>query len=324
MANINVLPLFTGSFIKRVFDYLYPTGAFLPFKHHSLTGPYECDAPVFIIGSGRSGNTLLRRLLMASGQIYFPPETYVLGDMHRFFRRNAYFTWSELCECICAKFEYYPEFKTMGVSSLAPYVHQAKSLPKTQHTFAGLVDALYRWLAEANGFDVKRWGDKTPLNVFCARELAGVFPDAQFIYIIRDGIDVIHSYVEAGIYSSYLLAAQRWIDSNRICMSLSHHYPNRVRKIRYEDLVRQPAEVMKETCNWANINYSDEMLIKIIPPKILGDVAYHSHHSSVEKPITSSSIGKGKRSLSKETIDGLPRVFFHQMAQLGYVTTLEK
>ena len=37
--------------------------------------------PLFIIGAPRSGNTLTRRVLMASGQIYIPPETYVIGEI---------------------------------------------------------------------------------------------------------------------------------------------------------------------------------------------------------------------------------------------------
>lgn len=39
--------------------------------------------PFFIIGSGRSGNTLLRRILTKKNGIVIPPETYVLGKVIR-------------------------------------------------------------------------------------------------------------------------------------------------------------------------------------------------------------------------------------------------
>ena len=36
--------------------------------------------PFFIVGSGRSGNTLMRRVLQTSPELHIPPETFVLGD----------------------------------------------------------------------------------------------------------------------------------------------------------------------------------------------------------------------------------------------------
>jgi hypothetical protein len=36
---------------------------------------------LFIAGAGRSGNTLLRRMMMERLSIYMPPETYVLSRL---------------------------------------------------------------------------------------------------------------------------------------------------------------------------------------------------------------------------------------------------
>lgn len=38
---------------------------------------------------------------------------------------------------------------------------------------------------------ITRYGDATPDLLYCARELAGAFPDARFVQVIRDGRDVV-------------------------------------------------------------------------------------------------------------------------------------
>ena len=39
--------------------------------------------PFFIIGSGRSGNTLLRTILETHPEVHIPPETYVIGKVNK-------------------------------------------------------------------------------------------------------------------------------------------------------------------------------------------------------------------------------------------------
>jgi len=59
---------------------------------------------IFIIGSGRSGNTLLRRILTGSEELYIPPETYVLGDTIRNFPEYSRLEWPSTCQLILGKF----------------------------------------------------------------------------------------------------------------------------------------------------------------------------------------------------------------------------
>ena len=60
----------------------------LPFLGYALHGEERHD-PFFVIGVGRSGNTLFRRILTAHSELHIPPETFVLGDVLADFRRVA-------------------------------------------------------------------------------------------------------------------------------------------------------------------------------------------------------------------------------------------
>ncbi|HEX6923051.1 MAG TPA: sulfotransferase, partial [Bacillales bacterium] len=56
--------------------------------------------PFFIIGSGRSGNTLLRTILFQNPDIVIPPESYVLGKAIRRYRQLSWLEWEELCSVV--------------------------------------------------------------------------------------------------------------------------------------------------------------------------------------------------------------------------------
>ncbi|MDP1558114.1 MAG: sulfotransferase [Nitrosomonas sp.] len=50
--------------------------------------------------------------------------------------------------------------------------------------FAGVIQAIFNELASREG--QQRWGEKSPMNLQHITALAKVFPNAQFIHIIRD------------------------------------------------------------------------------------------------------------------------------------------
>lgn len=72
--------------------------------------------PFFIIGSGRSGSTLLRRILCANPELHIPPETYVLGPAISLWEATEGDAWPVRVGRILDLFERHPEFETFGTS----------------------------------------------------------------------------------------------------------------------------------------------------------------------------------------------------------------
>ncbi len=67
--------------------------------------------PFFIIGVGRSGNTLFRRILTAHSELHIPPETFVLGECIRKFKRyGRWLDWPDAVSLIMGLFAFHPEF----------------------------------------------------------------------------------------------------------------------------------------------------------------------------------------------------------------------
>lgn len=269
--------------------------------------------PLFIVGAPRSGNTLTRRVLMASGQIYIPPETYVLGELIERWNKWVLLSWRERVWLFCAYFDRHPHWLELDLDSLSPFAADAAEWPKSQRTLKHLLDAFYRFMARAHGFNDKRWGDKTPWNTMHLKSITKFYPDAQYLWLVRDGRDAVASQIKADM-RDLETSAERWVNSNRNC---EKYLPkSRTLKMSYEDIVRTPEDSMRKVFDWAGLEFSATHLTDV-PPR-LGDVTMRDHHAEVLKPISPKSIGNWTKSLSEAQIQSLPAPFHNMMRSLNY------
>lgn len=283
-------------------------------RRRNARTPGAPPPPLFIVGSGRSGNTLVRRVLMATGDIYIPPETFVLGDIIEGWSRAGLLTWREKVWLFCAHFEKHAHFADLGLPDLNEFAAQAAKLP--DRTLRSLFDAFYFHLAHAHGSSAPRWGDKTPFNTFHLHAIRAVFPDAQFLWLIRDGRDSALSYVEAGLFDSIGAAADRWVAANTACEALAAENGADVYRQSYEALVSDPEAGFAAICDWAGLPFRPEMLSA--PTGKLGDVEAHAHHDNVRRPISAASVGRWRQRMDPDDLGALPDGFWALMERLGY------
>lgn len=271
---------------------------------------------VFIVGSGRSGNTLLRRLLMEKANIYIPPETYVLGAEVVSLLNNKALSWNEKVDLLLGKLEYHPEFITFEVASFSKFAIAAKKWPKEKQVAGKLFVELYKWLASEKCVSSAWIGDKTPLNTLNLGLISRLLPEAKFIYIERDGADVVHSYVKAGIYRDYHSAAHRWLKSKRAWGFFRKSLKNSsFIEVSYEVLVSNPDDVIDDIITQFGMPRRE---IKLELSDLLGDVKMHKHHNSVSKNTSRSSIGKGRASLSTNDKKTIARILNKELVLSGY------
>ncbi|MEL6567362.1 MAG: sulfotransferase [Pseudomonadota bacterium] len=272
-------------------------------------------APLFIIGAPRSGNTLTRRVLMASGQIYIPPETYVIGEILSRWSKWRGLTWREKVWMVCAYIDRHPHRDDFEIESFSPFANGVEGWEKSRQSVQALYDALYAFMAGEHGFTEARWGDKTPWNTVHLSHIVKAFPDAYFLHLQRHGLDVVASQVKAGM-RDIEGSAQRWIDANTSCLKQMKRARRAPLTVAYEDLVRDPETVFSKIFAWADMDFDPAHLTRV--PEKLADVGRHAHHAAVTKPITASSIGRWKDSLTTEDLARLPAGFDDMMTTLGY------
>jgi hypothetical protein len=167
--------------------------------------------PIFVVGCPRSGTTLLRLILDSHPNISCGPETHFLIDF----------------ESIVGRHWYRIEMFKFG----KPYWH-AK--------IAEFFDSFQREYANARG--KSRWADKTPTYSKRLPFLNDLFPDAQFIHLIRDPHDVVASHRSRwGYKAAARCALQKWHRYVTMARAFGRTLPpGRYHEVRYENLVSGP------------------------------------------------------------------------------------
>lgn len=179
--------------------------------------------PLFIVGTGRSGTTVLARLLGLHPAIYaIKWESQFLvapgGLLDLFFetkdepwRRAEAFIgqlcghWFERTTRPGTPQEYKvglrENFDKASILVTAAVVRQAARLGDISLGSARFWAnrAMHELLAARIGPEHSYWLEKTPASLIHMDRLKHVFPEARFIHIVRDGRDVIASMLETGI-----------------------------------------------------------------------------------------------------------------------------
>ena len=257
----------------------------------------EVLEPVFVVGSGRSGSTLLRRGLVEHAAIHIPPETYELGRIIRFFLNHNDAGWSNVVRHALGSFSLNDEFENTFGYSLTGLRRSLDGVPKEERSLCKLLSEFYEYDGKQKGIEARRWGDKTPLNTFSVFLLKKVFPRAYFIWLIRDPVDVVASYLKSEIYNDAYGAMKRWNDSNLIMHQFSNSHGDRVVKVTYESMVGDFESVVSRVCRECGLRYAESR-----KETRLGDVEVRAHHANVLKPIFRDSIGKGEKELKESVV----------------------
>ncbi len=92
-----------------------------------------------------------------------------------------------------------------------------------------------------------------------------MFPNAKFIYMVRDGRSVVHSLIKkinepftSNTVRKYLLTWNSFnIIVNKQCKKLG---PKLCKLVKYEDLVLNTREKMREVSSFLNLTWTDEFL----------------------------------------------------------------
>lgn len=283
--------------------------------------PVAATAPVrcfFIIGSGRNGSTLLRRMLMSAPEIHIPPENHVLGTMTACYRSYGFLPWRDLVNLSLGIFATHQEFVHFQLQ-LFPVKEKLLRLPPERRSLGDLIDVLYRQHAVSVGRpEPQIWGDKSPTSTIHVHRLARAFPQAKFIHLIRHGIDVAYSFDRAGLLDLYD-AATTWADRTRAAREFCARHPERSLTVRYEDLVREPEAVIATIA---------EFLWDLHPTRFdtgatdhvkeMGDVPALAHLARVREAITAASIGKARRELPANDLNRLHELLGPELVALGY------
>lgn len=220
------------------------------------------DRPIlFVFGAARSGTTILNNLLYRHFSYGMGPEGTFVGQWAR--RLPGY---GDLREDANLR-RLVHDVSRCRMLEIARHKYRRNPFDVTpelifgrlrERSFAGVVYAVFECMAELQG--CARVGNKNPDYGRQFPLLNQLFPThAKYLAIVRDGRDVALSIVRTRwALSSCYTAAKAWrraIDDLRDMQGQLG--PDRLHVIRYEDLLRQPAETLEGVRNFLAIPSAD-------------------------------------------------------------------
>ena len=212
---------------------------------------------IFIVGCPRSGTTLLQSLMSAHPLVFSFPESHFFPNVLSGNRMGRVLgIASKKAEKATASF-----IKMLSIDDLHDH-SPVKAILVKSYTDA-FVNILDRAAIEKGK---KYWIEKTPQHLHYIKPIKRYIRDPKFIHIIRNGEDVVaslyevtHKYPEIwGGPRTIDQCLERWIEDIGITRKYISRPNHKI--IKYEELVSNPNEIIRKTCEFIEIEFNGQMI----------------------------------------------------------------
>ncbi|MGB8648194.1 MAG: sulfotransferase [Anaerolineae bacterium] len=229
------------------------------------------DAPIVLAGAARGGTTLLANLVGAHPRITIFHERFTIG-----------------------KDSYQDTFgSTVGTADLRQaFIRYLPHDLKQQNRRWGVKICTYHW--QRADYD----------------RFLRAFPRAQFVFVLRDGRDVLLSMLKRSkIFRTPEQCATRWLESVEVYDALCQKLGGRMLSFHYETLTANPEAEVRTICEFLGEPFRPEMLDPQTWPRV----------GSYEiAPVTADRVGKWKEQGLPELPAELETRFKTTLRRLGY------
>jgi hypothetical protein len=294
------------------------------------------ETPVnFIIGSPRSGTTLLTTILNANSEVLCLPETkFILTFYQKFAHQhpiNPFFadTFSNYTALRYQKLNQRQEVLLWDYDKDVYLKFDAQKLKDLTYAELMTLLLLNMGMKSKDNNAVKLVVDKEPDYTFWVKTLLSIYPNAKFLVAMRDYRSVVLSKKESGRrIKNVSFHAYEWLKYGEAILSLQQQYPDKIKLIYYEQMVLNTEQQVKEICSFFNLTYDVSMLkphekIHIQQENLQQNVGDRDQKriGDLIKPINTSRLEAWKNKLSASEIADIESICGKVGNKFGYQPT---
>jgi hypothetical protein len=220
--------------------------------------PFE---PVFVVGSPRSGTTLLATLLDRHSRIAIPPETHFFGHFRRWVGRELGSMRHHTLVDEFLKNRRARDMQLDRAAMLARFSRYPADLPHL------LRASLEEYAARVGK---PRAGEKTPGHLEFVPVILRWFPRSRVICIVRDGRAAVLSAMKLGWHRGDIVALSLlWRRYARRMLEYEQQYPHSVFRVHYEDLVRHATRVLANVDAFIGVQFEESQFDTSIDSRLV-------------------------------------------------------
>ncbi len=206
-------------------------------------------SPIFLFSLPRTGSTLLQKVLMSHKDIASVAEPWLLLPFCYAYKKTGIFS------------EYSHQHSFNATEDFI------NNLPNKEHDYYNDLSIFINSLYEKQCLKGEKYFlDKTPRYYNIIPEIHKIFPNAKFVFLFRNPVNILASMITT------------WTKNNRLKIlhaihndlyyglkALSYGYELLKEKsysLKYEDFVSNPQKYTKEICEYLNVDYDKTMITK--------------------------------------------------------------
>lgn len=244
---------------------------------------------VFILGSPRSGTTLLQVIIS------------IHSDFYACESETGIFTWQDL-------FDEKRRYCGLSVEMINKIMGECKNSVE-------FMDKLAIYFLNTNS--ASRFVEKTPQHVLHLRKLLKYFPNSQFINLYRDGRDCYCSskfHKNVPQRKNVKVFAKYW----KKCVNARIQEGNnkKIFDVKYEELTSNPKDILEKIMRYlgASMQYQQLSNTKIAEDKRSG----FTEHQNLKNPINTSSQGRWRNEMTMHEKELFWRIAGKELERIGY------
>ncbi len=213
--------------------------------------------PVFIFGCDRSGTTMLGDMLGSHNDAIVTPESQFFHELLLLIHNKVFRSRDEVVDWLITNFR----FAVWDMKYERDELIELVDLDNPRV----MIESIIHYYIKQRQPDKRKslmWVDHTPDNMRYYAILKKYFPEAKFIHLARDGRAVFNSIkrLNWGPNNAYT-GSRFWSERLREAMQVEISEGDNCIRLHYEDIVKNPDVILKQTCQFLNISYSDKLML---------------------------------------------------------------
>jgi hypothetical protein len=262
------------------------------------------DDPIFIVGSPRSGTTLMRAIINRHPRLSVCDETHYFPLIYH--RRRAFGDLADIenRRRVITEFMANRHFKRSNPNTAELF----ETLMRDGTSYKNLFTAVMQSYADSRG--KQRLGEKTPRHALSLTTLREWYPNCVIIHMMRDPRAAVASMLHMPWAQRSVVAnARRWATLNEAVLKFRGQ--PRYIEVRYEALVTDPETEVRRICAVADEEFEPRM--------VQGEGTFEKGKlNSGRMAISSDRQEAWRRELSKAQVAQIEWALGPQLEKFGY------
>lgn len=286
------------------------------------------NAPVFVVGTARSGTTLTAGIIGRHSHIFMPAETHFFDDIYSRRQQLGNPSNPESMRRICARLStlYRRQHEGQYQKKHADFFKDADKITQLMGPCIDYRDVFSRFMEiQMERTGKVRWGNQVPRDIFNISEILKFYPDARIVVCVRDLRDFLLSYsaMKNVVPSKHVMRQKSiyhpvvtgllWRATVRYIQTIKQQVaPDHLLILRYEDLVSKPEVAARSICQLMEVDFEPQML------DVSDNNSSKGSGSDKTVGIFCTSVGRWQNNLPSEHVYIGQKIAGQELHKLGY------